>query len=99
MASTDYSLVPVDYQPDFGTDEGNSISGPVNLTSQMAPNGFDYSDWRRSTNVIDRTQDPWYEPYPEHAEQNFKDLVHPSKASATLQQAVSTEPVDDDPFK
>ena len=37
-----------------------SITGPAQLTSQMDPNGFDYSDWRRSSNIEDvRNKPEW----------------------------------------
>jgi hypothetical protein len=61
-----FQTVPVDNEPDFGGQhaDGGAVGGPqssgfddlsgvVDLTSAMAPNGIDTSDWRPSTNVED----------------------------------------------
>lgn len=46
---------PGENQTFAASDAGNSIEGPLSVTAAMAPNGFDYSDWRRSSNVEDET--------------------------------------------
>src|SRR5581483_82274 len=80
--------------PDASTPQaegGNSITPLSHMLSQMAPNGFDYSDWRRSDNLVDKTQQPLLETL----YGNFKNNVGKMWNAATGQHDVQPAPGED----